>query len=149
MNKFLILVCLFLVACSSTEQRNLPGFTIPKDVISQAKDEFRRSDNKILFMMMVNQAGDVVKVSVLDNKLQNKQFLNMFKKNMYQLKYPKAQKGDPEFREFILPFGVQTEVEFYGYFQWQSKYNEEYLVSSFTYYRGDTSYLYTLSSCVV
>ncbi|MEZ7278846.1 hypothetical protein [Pseudoalteromonas sp. 68 DY56-GL68] len=114
MNKFLILVCLFLVACSSTEQSNLPGFTIPKDVISQAKDEFRRSDNKILFMMMVNQAGHVVKVSVLDNKLQNKQFLNMFKKNMYQLKYPKAQKGDPEFREFILPFGVQTEVEFYG-----------------------------------
>ena len=127
MNKFLIPLCLLLVSCSSTQDKNLPDFNIPKDVITKAKDDFRRSDDKILFMMMVNQAGDVVKVSVLDNqagdvvkvsvldnKLQNKQFLNMFKKNMYNLKYPKAQQGDPEFREFILPFGVKTEVEFYG-----------------------------------
>ncbi|WP_462177351.1 hypothetical protein [Pseudoalteromonas gelatinilytica] len=114
MNKFLIPLCLLLVSCSSTQDKNLPDFNIPKDVITKAKDDFRRSDDKILFMMMVNQAGDVVKVSVLNNKLQNKQFLNMFKKNMYNLKYPKAQQGDPEFREFILPFGVKTEVEFYG-----------------------------------
>jgi hypothetical protein len=114
MNKVLPILCLLIASCGSTTTNNYSDFTLPKDVLLQAKDDFRRSDDKILFLLMVNQTGDVVKVRVLDNKLQNKQFLNMFKKNMYNLKYPKADKSDPEFREFVLPFGVKTEVEFYG-----------------------------------
>ena len=105
---------ILLASCASTQDSNLPEFSTDRSVIAEAKNKFRKSEAKILFLLMVDEGGKVVKVRIISNKLQDKQATNMFKQHMFTAEYPKAKEGEPKYREFFFPFGVKESVVFYG-----------------------------------
>ncbi len=110
--RFLILIIvLFLLSCKST---NYPKFSTPKKEISAALTEFRQSDAEILFLVMIDRTGSVVRVRVVSDKLAHYQAVNMFKKLIYKRKYFPASSKEPDFREFFLHYGVNTTVEYVG-----------------------------------
>ncbi|WP_394174742.1 hypothetical protein [Thalassotalea litorea] len=113
MKKIIVLIVMLLIGCQST-QDSYPDFRTPKSEIRDAQSRFRTSDYEILFLLMVDPKGDVVKVRLLGANLKDGQAVQMFKRHMLKAKFKKAKSEDPQFREFILPYGVNTTVTFSG-----------------------------------
>ncbi|MFY8351568.1 hypothetical protein AAEU29_13595 [Pseudoalteromonas sp. SSM20] len=110
MRTLLILFLSLLASCKSSSDIDLLEFTMSKEILNKAKNEFRMSDNELLFLLMVDKSGGVVKVKLVANKLQDKQAANMFKHQMYKATYPVAKPNEPSYREYFFPLNVKTTV---------------------------------------
>lgn len=78
----------------------------------EARKEFARSNAEILFLIMVDREGKVVKVKMLKTKLDSDRATMMFKKHVFSFEFKPATPTEPDFREFIYPMDVTTSVDY-------------------------------------
>ncbi len=101
-----LLGLIVLAGCGSNSASQYPSFTTSKADISEARRNFRKSDNNFLSLLLVDRDGKVVKVRKLASKLDdNRQDLKVTRA-MYDVVLNKAAPSEPAYREFILPYTV-------------------------------------------
>ena len=99
--------------CSSTDTKIDREFTTSNEEIRAAKSEFRTSKNEILYLLMVDRSGAVVKVKLLGYKKKaiEERIAYRFKSKLYQYEFYPAKSGEPDYREFIYPLNVNSSYD--------------------------------------
>ena len=107
----LAISCLFS-GCAS-DKPPLPSFSFSNQEIIKAKAEFKKSKYEILFFLMVDQSGKVVRSKVVDWKKNKILRANTekLKQHTYKIEFRPATTNEPEYREFIYPMEVNTKFE--------------------------------------
>ncbi|MDP2560123.1 hypothetical protein [Psychrobium sp. 1_MG-2023] len=107
MFKYVVLCCvLILSGCSTTGDS--PDWKTPSAELYDARVKFKNSNFQILFLLMVNNRGDVIKSRVLSSKIQDDRAVNMFKKHTRNVRFPTISDTKEQYREIIYPYRVNT-----------------------------------------
>lgn len=106
--KLAITAAVFLVlsACSNVKENNNYEFQTSKNSISEARKNFRKSDNNFLALLLVDHQGQVVKIKKLGSKLDDARKDLKVIKDLHDVQFSSVQPGTKEYREFILPYTV-------------------------------------------
>ncbi len=110
---FIVLSCFFLLWGCGRVKTPIPDFHFTEQQIQAARTEFRQSNNEILFFLMVDRDGKVVKSEVIDfdSKKLDRRDTEKFKRSTYRIEFKPALETEPDFREFIYPMNVNTSFE--------------------------------------
>jgi hypothetical protein len=105
-------VVALMAACATTADQ-LPDFSFTKQETFAARADFRRSDHEVLFLLMMDASGRVVKARVIDWKRNtlSRETVERVKRIGYQIEFPAAGANAPRYRELIYPMNVDTSVE--------------------------------------
>ena len=89
------------------------GTAVTEQEIYQAKTDFKKSGAEILFFLMVDAQGKVVKSRVVDrdSKKIKRESAEKFKRSTYKIEFKPASEGEPKYRQFIYPMQVNTSFE--------------------------------------
>ncbi|MCE2029328.1 hypothetical protein [Sessilibacter corallicola] len=101
----------FIAACASKPQ--LPDFKYTEEAISHARKSFRQSHKEILFLLMVDRNGKVVKSQIIDWKKDDLKRTNVekFKRSTYNIEFKPAKDSEPDYRQLFYPMNVNSTFE--------------------------------------
>lgn len=112
---FVALTALLLGACQSVPDK-YPEFDYTKPQIREYKSEFRKADMDILFFVMVDRSGKVVKVRTVDRDKDRVSADIAYRFEMAMFEAVKADpvgESEPEFRQFVQPISLDKEITLY------------------------------------
>lgn len=107
-----LMALVLMAATGASAGEALPDWRSSDESLFEARKEFAKSDAELLFLLMVNRQGDVVKVKLLKSKLDNDRSAMMFRKHLYSAKFKVAKPQEPDYREFLYPMDIKTSVEY-------------------------------------
>ena len=115
----IFLLALVLSACSKNtlpEKPDYPEFSFTEAERSDAAEEFVRSGYEMLFLVMIDEDGKVVKAETLAKHVDiGEHAAEKFRRNMLRAEFPAAKQGEARYREFIFPLDIDSKesgVEF-------------------------------------
>lgn len=107
MKTIALLIALTLCISVSAEDNSVPTFKTTSAEIGAEKRKFRRSKDDMLFLLMVDQQGKVVKVKKLASKLDSKRNELKVKRAMYEVLYKPTRDAESPYREMFLSYKVK------------------------------------------
>ena len=101
-----------LVGCATTDD-SIPAFSYSAEELLKAKADFKKSHYEMLFLIMVDRDGKVVKSRIVDRderKITRKS-AERVRMATYRMEFVKASSADPQYRELIYPMDIDTNFE--------------------------------------
>ena len=112
MNKQLVIVTVaaaLLIGCAS-KPGDVPDFVYSDEYLRTELNKFRTSNNDILFFLMVNRQGKVVRSRIVKRNV-IQEIADTWKQRTLEIEFKPAKPDEPAFRQFSYPVDLKTDYE--------------------------------------